>query len=183
MQSEQANIYELAFASWLTEHHVPFICIDQSKRFATIDEGVKNFDFLLFPDSDCPVLVEMKGRTFHGSSLVGLKGLDGWVPFEDVQALSHWEDVFRAEKGDCAAVFVFAFAFEQIDVETDGRPVYDFDDRRFLLLAAPLGKYKAAMKPRSEKWQTVTVAAADFRQIAVPVREIIEPRMNTDRHE
>lgn len=180
MPSEQANLYELAFTSWLTEKRVPFIIIDQSKRFATIDEGVKNFDFLLFPDSDCPVLVEMKGRTFHGATLKGLTGLDGWVPFEDVQALAHWQDVFRREKGDCAAVFVFAFVFEQIDVETDGRPVYDFDDRRFLLLATPLEKYKAAMKPRSEKWQTVTVSAADFRRIAAPVKEIIEPRMNMD---
>lgn len=176
MQSEQANMYEQAFTAWLTEHHVPFIIIDQSKRFSLADEGVKNFDFLVFPDSDCPVLVEMKGRTFHGSTLAGLKGLDGWVPFEDIQALTHWQGVFEREKGDCEAVFVFAFVFEQIDVETDGHAVYDFDGRRYLLLATSLDDYKAAMKPRSEKWQTVTVSAADFRQITVPVTESFNHR-------
>ena len=176
MQSEQPNRYEQAFACWLTEHHVPFIDIDQSKRFVLADEGVKNFDFLLFPESDCPVLVELKGRTFHGTSLAGLKGLDGWVPFEDVQALSHWQGVFRRDKGDCAAVFVFAFAFEQIDVETDGHAVYDFGGERFLLLAAGLPGYQKHMKPRSGKWQTVSVSADNFRRIAVPVTEIIDHR-------
>ena len=174
MQSEQANLYEQAFACWLSEQAVPFISIDQSKRFAPSDEGVKNFDFLLFPDSNHPVLVELKGRTFHGTSLTGLKGLDGWVPFEDVEALSHWKDCFQREKGDCRAVFVFVFVFEQIDVETDGRAVYDFAGQRFLMLAVSLDRYRADMKPRSEKWQTVSVAADDFRQIAMPVEEIIE---------
>ncbi len=183
MQSEQANLYEQAFACWLTEHAVPFISIDQSKRFAPSDEGVKNFDFLLFPDSHLPVLVELKGRTFHGTSLEGLTGLDGWVPFEDVEALSHWQNCFRQEKGDCRAVFVFVFVFEQIDVETDGQAVYDFAGRRFLMLTAPLDRYRACMKPRSEKWQTVSVAAEDFRQIAIPVEDIIEPRMDAKRHE
>lgn len=176
MQPEQANVYEQAFECWLTEQGVPFISIDQSKRFAALEDGVKNFDFLLFPDSDCPVLVELKGRTFHGSTLAGLKGLDGWVPFEDVEALGHWQAVFEAEKGDCRAVFVFVFAFEQIDVETDGRAVYDFGDRRFLMLAVGLDSYRELMKPRSGRWQTVSVGADDFRQIVVPVETIINHR-------
>jgi len=42
--------------------------------------------------------VEVKGRTFHGTSLSGLKGLDGWVTFEDVQGLSELAGAFAAQK-------------------------------------------------------------------------------------
>lgn len=174
MQSEQTNLYEQAFACWLDERRVPFVAIDQSRRFAHIDEGVKNFDFLLFPRSNCPVLIELKGRTFHGTSLAGLRGLDGWVPFEDVQALSYWQDRFRREKGDSRAFFVFAFVFEQIDVETDGRAVYDFANRRFFLTMVPLRRYQERMKPRSQRWQTVSVGADDFRDMIMPVEALVD---------
>ena len=69
---------------------------------------------------------------------------------------------------------MFVFRLEQIDVETDGKCVYDFGGGRYLLLAVPLGCYRECMKPRSGKWQTVTVSAADFRKYAVPVEDIIK---------
>ena len=173
MQSEQPNIYEQVFACWLTENHIPFVDVDQSKRFSHPQQDIKNFDVLIRPDSDSPLLVEVKGRTFHGSSLAGLKALDGWVTFEDVQSLSYWRDCFQSQKPDTQAIFVFVFCLEQIDIETDGHPVYDFDNRRFLLLAVPLEHYRACMKQRSPRWQTVTVSAEDFRQYAVPIKEIL----------
>lgn len=173
MQFDQGNIYEEVFACWLAEHHITFVDINQSKRFSVQQQDVKNFDFLLRPRSKKPLLAEVKGRTFHGSTLAGLKGLDGWVTLEDVESMTYWQQRFQQEKPAAAAVFVFVFALEQIDVETDGQPVYDFDGRRFLLLAVPLEHYRAYMKQRSPKWQTVTLSAADFRRYAVPVEKII----------
>lgn len=173
MRSEQPNIYEQVFACWLGENHIPYTEIDQTKRFSVEHQNVKNFDFLVRPRSPHPVLVEVKGRTFHGSSLAGLKGLDGWATLEDVEALSYWQSCFRQEKPETEAVFVFVFALEQIDVETDGQAVYDFAGGRFLLLAVPLGAYRDGMKARSPKWQTVTLSAEGFRRYAVPVKEIL----------
>ena len=173
MQFEQGKIYEQVFACWLAEYHIEFIEVDQSKRFNCQQEDIKNFDFLVHPDSANPLLVEVKGRTFHGMSLAGLKGLDGWATFEDVESLGFWLGVFQKEKPSAKAVFVFVFRLEQIDVETDGLCVYDFDGKRFLLLAVPLEAYRACMKPRSPKWQTVTLAAEDFREYAVPVEQML----------
>jgi len=174
MQTEQANLYEQAFEGFLTENKIPFIWVDQSKRPEFFEPTVKNFDFLLYPDSQCPVLVELKGRTFKGDSLAGLKGLDGWVTFEDVQALSQWLIRFRKDFPAAKAFFVFAFRFANIDVETDGWDVYDYSGERFLFLAIPLEKYAAAMKVRSPKWQTVTLPAEDFRQWAIPMNELLK---------
>jgi hypothetical protein len=169
---EEANIYERVVACWLQENHIPFVDVDQSKRFCPDQQGVKNFDFLIRPESASPVLVEVKGRTCRSESLAGLKGLDGWVTFEDVQALAYWQGCFQMKKPAARAVFVFVFALEQIDIETDGQAVYDFGGGRYLLLAVTLQDYRACMKPRSPRWQTVTVAAGDFRKHAVPVRDV-----------
>ncbi|MCI0499049.1 MAG: HYExAFE family protein [Planctomycetales bacterium] len=173
MQSEQPNLYEQVFEYWLKENHVPFVFIDQAKRIPQEQGDIKNFDFLLWPDSPRPLLTEVKGRTFHGTSLAGLKGLDGWVTFEDVQALSCWLGVFQKEKLDANAVFVFVFRLEQIDVETDGWPVYDCSGQRFLLLAVPLERYRDRMKLRSPRWRTVCLAPGDFRAVAVPVSTML----------
>jgi hypothetical protein len=70
---------------------------------------------------------------------------------------------------------VFAFRFENIDIETDGLPVYDYSGERFVFLAIPLKKYVDTMKIRSPKWQTVVLSAEDFRQCAVPVSDILSP--------
>jgi hypothetical protein len=172
MHSESINLYEQVFESWLRENHIPFVCIDQTHRFEQGHGDIKNFDFLLRPDSPHPILVELKGRTFHGISLAGLKGLDGWATFEDVQALTQWLSRFYKDVPAAQAFFVFAFRFANIDVETDGWGVYDYSGRRYLFLAIPLEKYAAAMKLRSPKWQTVTLPAEDFRQAAVPLNEI-----------
>lgn len=166
---EQANLYEQAFESYLTDNKIPFVWVDQSKRPEFFDSTVKNFDFLLHPDSQSPVLIELKGRTFRGNSLAGLKGLDGWATFEDVQALSQWLKRFRADYPGARAFFVFAFRFTNIDVETDGRDVYDCRGERYLFLSIPLEKYAEAMKVRSPKWQTVTLPAEDFRRWAIPM--------------
>lgn len=176
MQTNQANSYELAFESFLTESKIPFVWVDQSQRPEFFDGSVKNFDFFLYPDSQCPVLIELKGRTFKGDSLAGLKGLDGWATFEDVQALSQWLARFRVDYPAAQAYFVFVFRFANIDVETDGRAVYDFGGQRFLFLAIPLDKYAAAMKVRSPKWQTVTLPAEDFPRAEKPMEEILRQR-------
>ena len=177
MQSEQPNIYEQVFACWLSENRIPFQCVEQLKRFTGQEGDIKNFDFLVAGDTAFPVLVELKGRTFHGASLAGLKGLDGWVTLADVEALSYWQGFFQKEKPGARAFFVFVFAFEQIDVETDGQAVYDFENERFLLLAVPLERYRGCMKPRSPRWRTVSISAEDFRRDAVPVRDIFLPQI------
>ena len=159
MKTELPNRYELAFESWLKENHIPYICIDQTRRFQGPSDAIKNFDFLIRPDSNMPVLTELKGRTFEGTTLAGLKRLDGWVTFEDVRSLSYWLDKFRQDTPQAQAFFVFAFRFKQIDIETDGMEVYDWAGERFLFLAILLKKYMDCMKIRSPKWRTVVLPA------------------------
>ena len=162
--------YEQVFENWLIDNRVQYVVVDQQKRRIFARSRIKSFDFLLYPSSSRPVIAEVKGRKFKGKSLSALSGLECWVTMEDVRGLLRWEQVF----GDgFEAVFIFAYEFEYIDVETDGREVYDFQNNRYMFYAVRLGDYMEFMKVRSPKWQTVTLPAAKFRQFAVPVRELL----------
>jgi hypothetical protein len=119
--------------------------------------------------------VELKGRTFHGCSLAGLKGLAAWVTFEDVQALSYWLDVYRQRKPKAQAAFVFVFRMAQVDIETDGQSLYEYGGERFLVLSTALDDYRRGMKRRSTKWQTVMLAAEDFRRVVKPFDWLLTP--------
>ena len=173
-----ANHYERAFENWLVDNNVQYVSVDQQKRRAFVRNRVKSFDFLLYRTVGAPVIAEVKGRKFKGTSLAGLKGLECWVTMDDVRGMIQWEQVFNAsqERGGneaCEAVFVFAYEFENVDVDPDGREVYEFNGGRYTFYAVGLDDYREHMTVRSPKWQTVTLPAAKFRKLALPIRELV----------
>jgi hypothetical protein len=173
-----ANNYEKAFESWLIENRVQYVSVDQQKRQALARDKVKSFDFLLYRADGPPVITEVKGRKFKGKSLKGLKGLECWVTMEDVRGLIRWQQLFNSTKertenqSGWETAFIFAYEFENVDVETDGAEVYEFYKNCYAFYAVKLENYQKYMTVRSPKWQTVTLPAAKFRQFAVPVRKL-----------
>jgi len=174
------NEYEQAFESWLIDSRIQYVTVDQQKRRIFARNRIKSFDFLLYPAGYAPVIIaEVKGRKFKGTSLKNLTGLQCWVTMEDVQGLIRWEQVFGGEKpghvtdAGYEAWFVFAYEFENVDVETDGRGVYDYRNRRYIFFAVRLDDYREFMTMRSPKWRTVTLPAAKFRECAVPVSQLL----------
>ena len=125
---------------------------------------------MLYPACSGPVIAEVKGRKFKGKSLAALARLECWVTMDDVKGLVRWEQVFA---DGFEAAFIFAYEFENIDVEANGREVYDFQNSRYMFYAVRLDDYREFMKVRSPKWQTVTLPAAKFREFAIPIRELL----------
>ena len=171
-QTASSNHYERAFENWLIDNHVQYVTVDQHKRTVFARSKIKGFDFLLYPHtSDAEIVIaEVKGRKFKGASLAKLAGFQCWVTMDDVHSLIRWEQVFG--KG-YAAVFIFAYKIEGIDIELDGRVVYDFEQSRFLFFTLKLDDYRTSMTLRSPKWQTVTLPAKDFRAYARPIEQIL----------
>jgi hypothetical protein len=166
------NHFEAAFENWLIENRIQYVQVDQKKRAVFARTKIKSFDFLLYParpDADT-LIVEVKGRKFGGKSLAGLGGLQCWVTMEDVRGLLRWEEVFG--KG-CCGVFVFAYELSNVDIDTDGRAVFEHDGRRYLFLALRLSDYVGCMRVRSKKWQTVMLKAADFRRNAAQPHQLL----------
>ena len=168
--STAANEYEQAFESWLIDNRLQYVAVDQQKRRVFARSRIKSFDFLLYPVHLPPVIAEVKGRKFKGKSLASLSGLECWTTMEDIRGLIRWEQVFG--KGT-EAVFVFVYKIENIDVETDGNEIYDFEADRYTFYTVRLDDYREYMTVRSPKWHTVTLPAAKFRKYAMPIRQYL----------
>jgi hypothetical protein len=169
MKGAIANHYERAFENWLKDHRIEYVAEYQHKRATIGDVDIKSFDFLLYPRSR-PIIVEVKGRKFRGTSLEKMAGFECWVTAEDVDGLLKWQQVLGAGH---QAVFVFAYKMENIAVDYDGRDVFDFDANTYLFFCIKLEDYHRFMKRRSPKWRTVTLPADKFRQCAMQLSEFL----------
>lgn len=159
---ETRNHYEKAFAQWLKEREIEHISLDDSKRNAFGRISIKSFDFLVCQRNK-KVVVEVKGRTFKGESLLGLKGLQCWVTEDDVRSLGKWQNIFI----DCECVFIFSYKLDNYHVDTAGIEPIDSQASRYVFFAVKLLDYVKFMKVRSPKWKTVTLSADDFRRYSL----------------
>jgi hypothetical protein len=164
MRDSADNHYERAFESWLIDHRVRYVRADEHKRLGPARRSVKNFDFLLHTGSGRHVIAEVKGRTFKGTSIAHLKGLDCWVTRDDVEGLQLWQHALGAGH---EAAFVFAYRVLNVDVDFDGRETQVLGPDRYVFLAVGVDDYARHMKRRSPKWQTVTLPAEKFREVAI----------------
>ena len=169
MKDSFPNHYERAFEHWLKDHRIEYVAEYQHERATIRDVEIKSFDFLLYSNSR-PIIVEVKGRTFKGTSLAKMAGFECWVTTEDVDGLLTWQKIVG---GGHRAFFVFAYKMAKIDVDFDGRDVFDFGEKKYLFFCITLEDYRRFMKRRSPKWQTVTLPADKFRQCAKPLSEFL----------
>ena len=178
----EINQYELALHNWLCDNDVQHLSVDQQRRKLFARNKIKSFDMLIYPrlpkydpDQTNLLIAEVKGRLYKASSLNDGSSLPNWVTKEDVRGLMQWEQIFAETPSRqlSAPVFVFVYKFAKIDVETNGHETYDFDNNRFFFYAVALEDYRTYMKLRSPKWQTVDLAADDFRKVARPLRKLL----------
>jgi hypothetical protein len=170
MKRKSPNHYERAFGNWLIDNSVQYIAVDEHKRATLGQLKIKSFDYLLYPQSQEIIVAEVKGRKFKGTSFARLAGFECWVTADDVAGLVKWQEILGA--GHHAA-FVFAYKVEKIDVDFDGREVYDFNNDRYIFFAVRLNDYRKFMKLRSPKWRTVTLPADKFRQCAIQMQNLL----------
>ncbi|MGA2172497.1 MAG: HYExAFE family protein [Sedimentisphaerales bacterium] len=170
MKDSAPNHYERAFENWLIDNHIEYVQASDQHKPVFEQSTLKSFDFLLCPSSGKKIIAEVKGRHFKGTTLANLSRLECWVTTDDVDGLSAWQKTLGP---DYEATFVFAYKAQNVDVDFDGREVFDFDDGHYLFLAVRLADYIKYMKQRSPKWKTVTLPAGKFRLCAKPVSELI----------
>jgi len=170
MKNFHLNHYERAFGNWLIDNGVKYIAVDEQKRAAFGRSDIKSFDYLLYPVSGEIIVAEVKGRLFKGTSFAKLTGFECWVTTDDVDGLTQWQEVFGPSH---IAAFVFSYRIKNIDVDFDGREVYDFDGGRYIFFCVKLQDYRRYMKVRSPKWQTVTLPADKFRKCAVQMQNLL----------
>jgi len=170
MKNFHLNHYEKAFGNWLIDSGIKYIEVDEQKRKAFGRSKVKSFDYLLYPPGEAIILAEVKGRAFKGTSFAKLSGFECWVTADDIEGLTQWQDFFG---GTHSAAFVFAYRIEKVDVDFDGRDVFEFNGNKYIFFCIKLDDYVKDMKLRSPKWKTVTLPAAGFRKHAIQMQDIL----------
>lgn len=170
MKNFHLNHYERAFANWLIDNRVQYITVDEQKRASLGRSKIKSFDYLLYPPGEPIIVAEVKGRKFKGTSFAKLTGFECWVTADDIAGLARWQLIFGPTH---VTAFIFAYVIENIDVDFDGRDVYDFAENKYIFFCVKLDDYCENMKIRSPKWKTVTLPAESFRRCAVQMQNIV----------
>ena len=157
--------YEAAFEAFLREKGIPCVAVDEAKKALFANAKLKSFDFVVYSKNGPNLLIDVKGRQARSRGSPGARGsFETWATEQDVNDLVQWEQVF----GDgYKAVLTFIY---WIDPPLTPEPgMFEFRDRWYLLIGVDLAEYRDHMRRRSAKWETVALAAEDFRSLARPI--------------
>ena len=164
------NHYEKAFESWLNDNGIQYLLVDQQKRTAFSKSKIKSFDFLFYTPDSKAYIAEVKGRKFSGKTFTAFGSLANWVTIDDVKGLENWVKIFG---GNYSGLFIFVYNPENIDIDSDGREIYECRDKRYVFAAVTLDDYKKGAGIRSEKWETVHLSAEYYKNCAIRPEELI----------
>lgn len=160
------NLYEWCFETYLVHRRQRFWRIRDLDQ-AVLDRGpTKNFDYLVQRDGTSAALVEIKGRSFPTAN--GGKW-ENWVTRSDLDALVEWSRVFGP---GTVGLFVFMYRLtKDYVVPCRAWTPITLEEKRFGAVAVDAETYARHCRPRSVKWNTLTVPRQAFPMIARPLAE------------
>jgi hypothetical protein len=166
--------YDHAFEQYLRQRAIPYVAVDEARRAlcgrpvaGLPDQSLKSFDFVVYGQGNGNLLIDVKGRKHSGRSA---KSFDNWVTRADVESLAQWQRLFgRGFRG----AFAFLYWCEAIPPQSLFQDVFTCDHRWYALLAVTLEDYRRHLRPRSTRWDTVSIAAAAFREVAQPLKHLL----------
>src|SRR2546430_13200758 len=154
--------YEAAFEAFLRQRGIPYVAVDEAKKALFANARLKSFDFVVYSKNGPNLLIDVKGRQAKAVKSAG--GYQTWTPEQDVNDLLQWEQVFGE---GFKAVLAFAYWIDAPLTPEEG--MFEHQGRWYLLMGIDLGEYRAHMRRRSVKWETVALPASEFRSLAQPI--------------
>ena len=162
--------YEAAFEDYLRAKGWPYVAVDETRKAIFADVAVKSFDFLVYSSSGPNLLTDVKGRKFPdstpGRKRSGLRTWENWITRQDVEGLSEWEKVFGA---DFSAVLVFAYWLQGPPQRAPFTDVHVFRKKHYAFVGISLADYVTSARPRSAKWQTISIPSRTFAKQATDI--------------
>jgi hypothetical protein len=162
--------YDQAFEGYLRAQAIPYVAVDEAKRAlqgSPAPRSLKSFDFVVYSQTGPNLLVDVKGRKHSGRSA---RSLDNWVTRGDVESLGQWEQIFGS---GFVAAFAFLYWCEAQPPDALFTEVFVSGERWYALLAVRLADYRTHLKPRSVKWETVSIPAKAFADLAQPLKQLL----------
>ncbi|NLF31459.1 MAG: HYExAFE family protein [Planctomycetes bacterium] len=172
--SHRRDHYELAFEDYLRGRGWPYVAVDEARRKAFAAVALKNFDYIVYSSTGANLLVDVKGRKFPNVLAVGRRrvgrAFENWITRDDLEGLGQWERIFG---GGFRAVLVFAYWLQGPPASSPMEEVHVFQGRHYVFAAIGLDRYVAAARPRSARWQTLTVPTEQFRSAICDVAALL----------
>lgn len=156
--------YEAAFEAFLRDRGVPCVAVDEAKKALFANAKLKSFDFVVYSKNGPNLLIDVKGRQLRSKSGGGRRTFETWTTEQDVSDLMQWQEVFGE---GYKAVLTFIY---WIDPPLAAEPgMFCHRGRWYQMMGVELAEYRDHMRRRSPKWETVALAAEDFRSLARPI--------------
>ncbi len=167
--AQRRHHYEVALESYLRDHRIPYISIDEARRSLLpsiaslrVAEGpaLKAFDFVVYGSSE-NLLLEVKGRRLGPRT----RRLESWVTRDDIDSLRAWSSLFG---NGFRPTLLFVYWCEEQPPDALFTELFTHKDRAYALRSISVDDYARAMRPRSPKWGTVDLAPRDFESLSQP---------------
>ncbi|MCK6439266.1 MAG: HYExAFE family protein [Planctomycetes bacterium] len=154
--ARRSNHYEWALERELLRREVPLVPVRETRMASAVGRTFKNFDFVVYRPGSVHLLLEVKGRKVARAGTVNC-----WVTKEDLANLDGWREAFGA---GFEPVFAFVFA-----LPSDEGAHFVVDDVAYEAWLVTLHDMQALSHERSPSWGTMTLGAADFKRVALPL--------------
>jgi len=173
------NHYEAAFEAFLRDRRIPYVAVDESRRSLLDDHSIKSPDFLVTPaGGDAAWLVDVKGRRFP-SGKTNKQYWKNWSTGDELRSLAQWTKLFGP---NFAGALVFAFNVVGDRAPLPREKLFEYRGALYGFVAVRLEQYLGFARPISPRWDTVSMPAARFRQLADPADDFFSassaPRSN-----
>ncbi|MEX0653340.1 MAG: HYExAFE family protein [Phycisphaeraceae bacterium] len=162
--------YDLAFEHYLRANGIPYVAVDEAKRAVSgqsLPKKLKSFDFVVYSENGANLLVDVKGRKHSGRTG---RSMQNWVTSEDVKCLDQWAGIFGE---GFESAFAFLFWCDAPPPDALFHEIFEFGDRWYAVLAMRVADYRLHMRRRSAKWDTVSLPAKAFNELAVPLKGLL----------
>jgi hypothetical protein len=160
------NHYELAFEAYLRGRGAATLPIVEMRRSYLDEDSVKSPDFVVVGQNESRLVVDVKGRKFGGTVECPRRIWQNWCLRDDVTSLESWTDHMGGGfRGVLAFVYLLA---PDVAIAPFTPDLYVFRGERYLVRGVDVGEYRAAMRTRSPRWETVHLSTAAFRRIVRP---------------
>jgi hypothetical protein len=168
---KRANHYDAAFEEYLRGTHTPYVAVDEQRRACLVDASLKSMDFIVTAPGLQNLLVDVKGRRFpSGGDKAGHKW-ENWATEDDIDSLLRWQEVFG---NGFRAMLVFAYEIVDPRYAEDLGRSFAHRGRLYSFFGVWADQYRTAMRARSASWETVSLPSRDFRDLRIPVSELLE---------
>lgn len=163
----RSNHYDVACEELLRELRRPYVAVDERRRALAAEASLKSFDFVVYSPRGQNLLVDVKGRKFPTAAS---HLWENWAGREDVEGLLRWEQIFgKSFRG----LLLFTYELTRSGWEQQHRLIWQWRGRRYAFYGVWADEYAAAMKPRSARWETVCLPAAEFRELRRDVLDLL----------